>query len=99
MKNAVRLLWCALSGFSWLILAVAGSLGFSGIAAANVEKLAEREVLEARVLEVRKLLYDAESETPSNGASRKYAQWYNWPNWGNWNNWPNWNNWGNWFNR
>lgn len=81
------------------ILAIAGLLGVSAVAANVEDPRTERQILEARVLEMRKFLHDAESSDTGIDSKQNYAQWYNWPNWGNWNNWPNWRNWGNWFNR
>lgn len=83
-----------------VILAMAGWLGASTVGA-SIEEPAptERQILEARVLEVRKFLHDAQSLDAEGEPGPKYVQWFNWNNWGNWNNWPNWRNWGNWFNR
>ncbi|UCV21658.1 hypothetical protein [Ferribacterium limneticum] len=81
------------------VLAIAGALGFCTVGASIEAPSTERQILEARVLEMRKFLHDAESSDAGMASEREYAQWFNWPNWGNWNNWPNWRNWGNWFNR
>lgn len=85
---------------SMAILAMAGWLGTATVGA-SIEEAAptERQILEARVLEVRKFLHDAQSPDADSEPGPKYTQWFNWNNWGNWNNWPNWRNWGNWFNR
>lgn len=99
MKNALMRGMRAVKPIRWLALLLIGGLGLSSQASASVEKPADREALEARVLDVRKAMRDAASGDQSNEASDQLAQWYNWPNWGNWNNWPNWRNWGNWFNR
>ncbi len=79
------------------LVGIAGLIGATAPAQASV--VAERQALEARVLEVRAAIHDAveaDWQAPRDGT---VAQWYNWRNWGNWNNWPNWGNWGNWFNR
>ncbi|MCG2576309.1 hypothetical protein LZ012_04800 [Dechloromonas sp. XY25] len=81
------------------LLAAVGGLGTATAGASVEEAKTERQILEARVLEMRKFLHDAQSPDAGSEPGPKYAQWFNWQNWGNWNNWPNWRNWGNWFNR